>query len=325
MDPKVRVAFANEMENFIEVHARENDLGVCSFKNEFALNNRLGSSSKHGEVYAGPIVSGGPAFAIKIMPIKTKNRNELAYYKIFNKLVLEGRNPHFPLVYYAQECNSSCPFREKKRKDEPCFVLMKEYSDGDLRSWLKSNLRGLQKNNAPFLSMWSQVCLIGFGLEKAGIVHNDLHWGNMLYHSVPDVTGKYMYYRVGRKRVYVKITGQHWTVWDFGLSLPADPPYNTSVLIDMNRLSGISKWTHDHYHDGDMAADLPKVLIQLCDQIHSFANTVRRDVTYMMFLRFLQSVFARIDPTVLLVDPPRDMIPNMSIVINPRKPYKITG
>jgi hypothetical protein len=329
MDPKDREAFAKKMEKFIEEHARAHVNGVCGFKKEFALKNRLGASGKHGEVYAGPEVPAhtGPAFAIKIMPVKTKNINELKHYQVFNQLVTEGRNPHFPLVYHEGECGTACPFKTKRYKGEPCLLLMKEYADGDLRSWLESNLYQLNAadGGAPFLSMWAQVGLMGFGLARAGVVHNDLHWGNLLYNSVPAVAGKYMYYRVGRKRVYVKLTGQHWTVWDFGLSINAVPPIETSIFIDMYRLSAMSTWIQEHYMKGELAAALPPNLSYLCERIHAFTRTPRSGVTFLTFLRFLETEFAAIDPSVLLIDPPINLIPATAMIINPRKPYKITG
>jgi hypothetical protein len=61
-------------------------------------------------------------------------------------------------------------------------------------------------------------------LERKGIVHNDLHFGNILYHEEGperDNDGKWLWYRIGKDDIYVKHRGFLWVLWDFGMMVEA--------------------------------------------------------------------------------------------------------
>jgi hypothetical protein len=228
--------------------------------------------------------------AIKIMPINTKNKNEIKYYNIFNTYVLTNKNPHFPMVFFHRTCND-CPFQNLV--PQKCYVVMNELAQGDLKMWLRK-----KHTVASFLSLWAQIAIAGHGLETEGLVHHDLHWGNILHHTVPKHNvHKYLHYKINDHDIYVKVQKEHWVLWDFGKMKPAVYPYETSLLTDISRISHFGKWAKDR---GFAVIDskVQHINNSISDVISSQILT-----TYFDFLCYLRDQFESIDKTVLLIDP----------------------
>jgi predicted unusual protein kinase regulating ubiquinone biosynthesis (AarF/ABC1/UbiB family) len=169
---------------------------------------------------------------------------------------------------------------------------MNELAQGDLKMWL-----GKKHTNASFLSLWAQIAIAGNGLEKEGFVHHDLHWGNLLYHNVPkDNVYKYLHYKMDGHDVYVKIQKEHWVLWDFGKMQQAILPYETSLRIDVTRISHFAKWAKNK----KKFPMIDEKIQRLCNNISNAAHTLK---TYFDFLLYLEHQFKTIDDTVLIIDP----------------------
>lgn len=177
-----------------------------------------GSSAKAFSIKIDPSLG----IAAKVMVDDERSRREIAYYRMFtDSLLRENGSPHFPLVSRCERCNvcsvthtrddvsTQMPILEEK-----CFTLFSELADGDLESVIKT------MSSEQVLGMIFQVWMACASLERKGLVHNDLHFGNILYHSEgPERAnkGKWLWYRDGGNDIYVKHTGTLWVLWDFGM------------------------------------------------------------------------------------------------------------
>lgn len=287
-----RTSFANKHKNDI---CAFNDLG-------FKVERKIGTRSKFGEVFvvSADVDDGKTTAAMKLMPKNPKNTNEVRLYRLFNGYVENYKNPHFPLVFYDRLCNQ-CPYQQQPRAE--CYVVLNELADGDFKMWLRR-----RRETPEFMSFWSQMAIACMGLEQEGLIHGDLHWGNLLYHKVhPDNIGKYTHYVLKGNDVYVKNTGQHWVLWDFGKTKNAIPGRCTSVNVDMRRISHSLKWTKNQYN-----WSVPKKVSSMYRHIQ---DRLRRTHSYMNFLKTLQSIYAQLEEKdILLINPATP--PEPSNIIN---------
>jgi hypothetical protein len=262
---------------------------------------RIGSPSINGEAYIVKAAYRGQelVMAMKKMPGLAKNNRELKLYDYFTKVVLDGVNPHFPIIYKSTECNG-CVYDNPDigRKSKECLVCFNELANGDLESFITFSP---DITDSALVSMWCQMAIAGFALEKKKYAHNDLHWGNILYHNVPEYEGAYMHYKIDNDNVYIRSSGHHWVMWDLGEVSTSTK--NASLRTDMRRLSGIRYWTPRLTHEQML----------LCDAIERYAifNTGYKELLYS--LNKLQ-----IASDVLYINPA--MIPG--VVIN-KVPYKV--
>lgn len=316
MNPNDRIDFFTYAEKVANAHKKK----TCGFKEGFKIVQRIGSSSKFGEVYLTEANHNGRKLdaAMKLMPINHRNHDELEYYKKFNKYVLSYTNPHFPLVFFSKTCHH-CPFHDLDPGS--CYVAFKELADGDLKMWLKK-----KHTNKSFLSFWAQTCIAGMGLEREKLVHKDLHWGNILFHKIPETNkNKYLHYTYNDHNIYVKAIDEQWVLWDFGKTIPEEP-YKRSLSVDMYRIGHIGKWSKEHQRrKTDKMAPMPAKIYDLCSKILKFSDesTYITRHTYFDLLLLLQAEFKSIDATVLLIDPPKP--PNEHDIINKNKPFNLTS
>lgn len=318
MDHTDRMKFFTNAYNFAKRHGAE----MCSFD---MLGKRIGPKSKYGEVYEASLQTSNPiAAAVKLMPINHRNEREIQYYSEFNNLVTLHINPHFPIVFFSKTCKQ-CPFTSKDTSD--CYVVMKEYANGDLKTWMKRN-----HTIADHLSFIAQLAIIIIGLAQQKVIHNDLHWGNLLFHKTPKKNmNKYMYYIVDGHEIYIKMTGFHWVVWDFGLSkdYSSSNPTKTAFTVDLHRITGIVDWIQDkNKSDSVGLKPLPPQIFGILDYIGGLTYNAAIDTevarTEINFLiSNLKTVMDFIDPTVLLIDPVN--VPPNNHVINPTTPYMVAA
>lgn len=316
MDQNKRILFFQNANEFADRHSTN----VCGFD---MLKKRLGTESKYGEVFQADLkYRTSPVHAaVKLMPINMQNLHEIEYYVDFNKLVISNINPHFPLVFFSKTCKQ-CPFRARNVAD--CYVIMKEFANGDLKTWLKS-YHSVQEH----LSYLAQIAIVIIGLTQKRVIHNDLHWGNMLFHKTPkNNMDRYMYYTVDGHQVYIKMKGYHWVVWDFGLSkkYSSSRPTKNAFSIDLHRICGVVDWVNDRESSHK---PLPSSIIELYDAIDDTTEAARNTTTpsdgvqtAIYFLLYtLKPYMDYIDNTILIIDPTTPP----EHVINPDQPYNVTS
>lgn len=177
------------------------DIDGITYKIQEFNEEERGESAK---VYKIP----GLDIAVKVMPDNAENKYETEMYEYFTEVVLEKNVYNFPLIYGKHFCDA-CDYDEKKIK---CIVVLSELYDGSLKNCQDINL----------LTTLFQIGMGLYVLEMNGIVHGDLHRGNVLYKESDQDNDKYLYYVISNPEkedellhIYVKSYGKLWVLWDF--------------------------------------------------------------------------------------------------------------
>lgn len=205
--------------NVMELIEKENPCEIEALE-------RIGSSSTMGEVYSHKIVNQN--VAIKILPIVNSrsilnNLKEIELAREVSNLVLERKSKYFSLVYFDILCDSTFYYEHNDSKFAKqslnyqygsvdnlykikSHLLFSEMAYTDLRNHLT------QKVNVSILHTIILQVLQGIkDLQKCGIIHNDLHLGNILLLYNPE------------KEIHILIH-------DFGKSIKLNMPYKFSSL-----------------------------------------------------------------------------------------------
>lgn len=187
--------------------------------NAIDLTKQIGSKSVYGVAY----LSKGNGFgklikvACKLMAKNKSNQKELEVLNAVSKEVIEERFMNFPLLYVGLECDH--PLCKAREQECPADILKKKYmvvinelASGDLKQWANRDFR----SGDELISTMFQIFMGVAKFQNMGFTHNDLHWGNALYHDIP--AGGWWWYQVGGTDYYVRNTGQMWVIWDFGFA-----------------------------------------------------------------------------------------------------------
>jgi serine/threonine protein kinase len=212
-----RAQHFKEIDEFLSSQTQQE---ICSLGKVFRNPRSLGTE------FVYKIIIEHMRIAAKIMKNNERNRREIEWYRHFmNRFYRNGvlLSPHFPLVSRAEPCNVCSVTKTYNQRDwintvvaNDCLVLFSELADGDLKSVVSQ----LKTQNLAVRDMVHQVLTALLCLEEEGIVHNDLHLGNILYYrddienaeedsdsddSVSSVTSAAQ----GMDRT--------WVLWDFGM------------------------------------------------------------------------------------------------------------
>jgi serine/threonine protein kinase len=196
---------------------------------EIEAMERIGSDSTMGEVYSHKIDN--QMIAIKILPIISSrallnNLKEIELASEVSNLVLEGKSKYFPLVYFDILCDSTFFYGHNESNfakqslnyqrydSEITFdnfkikskLLFSEMAYTDLRNHLS------EKIDVSILNQIVVQVLQGINdLQNCGIIHKDLHLGNILLLYNPE------------KEIHILIH-------DFGKSIKLNMPYKFTNL-----------------------------------------------------------------------------------------------
>jgi len=184
--------------------------------NNIKIVKQIGTESKYGAIYLSKGSNVGELFrfASKIMTQNSDNFKEIKILSRVTDMVINKKNPHFPIMYYNFACtlpNNSTKlpkFAQKKRY----FVNLNELANGDLKMFMHkeySNFKAV--NNA-----LAQIYLAILSFHSLGYSHNDAHWGNFLYHKINP--GGYIKYNINGREVYLENVGYLWVIWDYGFA-----------------------------------------------------------------------------------------------------------
>lgn len=236
-----REKFATYVDRVINPISRP--LNICS-STVLKIVHRIGSASKYGEAHICSLKYRGHDLAVarKKMPNTPENQKEVQFYEQFKSVVIGKQNPHFPIIYASKEC-TNCTYENGRIMDPTrgaeCMVTLAELANGDLESWFRQ-----PRSYEECMSMFAQIIIACVTLGIKGLVHNDLHWGNVLYHVVPQYTNMYMHYVYNNNHVYVRNCGYHWVLWDFGMMRPVRKDQE-SMNPDIWRIAGMTEWLHE--------------------------------------------------------------------------------
>lgn len=201
----------------------------------FNLKKRIGGKSRFAETHQASIRNlPDTDVALKVMPVTSDPSDtridwsvkevvkEIRILDALCSLVERHISQNVPLTFDTLVC-FNCRYANPslRNKDAPtsCVVIPNELADGDLLHWMTS-----QHSPDEWKSCIFQVISgLSAAQEHLGIIHADLHDGNMLFTNVSP--GGYWHYRFvvdGRSSetydYYVPNAGQLWKLWDFGQS-----------------------------------------------------------------------------------------------------------
>jgi len=139
---------------------------------------------------------------------------ELYYLKLCNLLVKNNICPHLPLVYDYYLCNH-CVFDNKNLlKNYPnsknCALIINELADGDLKTLLTKEKLPVDDIQIIYFQIYIALYCIN---KYFKMQHQDLHWGNVLYHKIPK--GGYIKYIIQGEEILIPNRGYLIVLWDF--------------------------------------------------------------------------------------------------------------
>ena len=233
-------------------------IGVFTIKNngnDVILEQQIGSESVNGIIFkskfkndhdlsfATKVIIGGPGRAGE------DNEHELNVLKILSKPVLEGKCPHFPILFKTLRCLKFNTILDEKDKefdyypdlitnnlDEEFMFLFNELANGDLKSFMRKNFT----ETALIQNALAQVFLsLMFFYHYTGNIHNDAHWGNFLFHKI--IPGGYFHYKILGVDYYVENLGYLWVIWDFSRSVN----YKWNQVMDTDFVKIINAFYND--------------------------------------------------------------------------------
>lgn len=182
-------------------------------------------------VYGEAFANAGARGAARLLRFGAKvtsagNAEEAAALEEMSRLAEEGLCPNMPITFAALRCRDHC--REQGcpdvARDRQYMVLLNELADGDL-----FRLFGAATLTRPQYESVLMQCLLALrAFQGLGLMHNDAHPGNFLFHRVPP--GGYWRYDVpsgaggGTVPLFVPNRGHLVVLWDPGMARPLQGP-----------------------------------------------------------------------------------------------------
>ena len=171
--------------------------------------------------------------AAKIMKNTERNRREIKWYEYFMQFYDPIGFLHFPLISRYESCDV-CSISKKYNQQvvksviaEDCIIMFSELANGDLTKTVG------EMNENDIESMICQVLMALLVLENNEIVHNDLHFGNLLFHN-QTIDLSYTDESFG-VQIVIPSFGKVWVLWDFGMMVKngeKDPRDDDIVIVD---------------------------------------------------------------------------------------------
>lgn len=229
------------IKSFIELHTYLSDLKsknlLCSMDSQWVVRKESFGEGETRDVEAFKVYTNNPeleAIGTKLLSDNPNNRAEIQYYNYFTDVVLYNINPHFPLISVSQECDLCTGIKLNKLKK--CLLVFSELADGSASKYFPIGRPSYQLTDE-LLSMTCQVLMASLTLKSAAVVHGDLNFGNILYHSENEEVenkGKYLHYIYNDKHIYVKHEGKLWVLWDFGRTTSEGEYDNIDDRVNIN-------------------------------------------------------------------------------------------
>lgn len=282
---------------------------------------RIGSSGKYGDVYQFTIPLDNLNFnlAIKLIPLSYQARvhmyntkypiwREVKALQLVSKLVKKRICPNLPLMYDFFVCNY-CTYENpdiEGSKNKICVLIINELADTDLRRWLlvKSQQTIIVKElEHDWYNLFFQI-FIGLATvyKYYQLVHNDLHWGNVLVNHLQP--GGYWIYEINQIRFYLPNQGFLMKLWDFGKSMSptyfkyrkADIPIEGSdedieyrydwIDSDIDKITNIAQWIQNTYMIQNKEV-IPTKIIQFISKIKKSETLDSFKLLLLFFRRYL--------------------------------------
>lgn len=270
-----RLELAQHMQEVLKETAKK-DNKLCRLEGSIKKIHRIGTKSVYGQVFLVEERKHPQHLAAAKVMYDTKgNRAEVRWYRHFERMVTGQKTPHFPILYFHRLCRNTCALEAEPKdttsKDpKHCMVVVSELAKGDLRTWIENGSHPVRD----YYSMLAQLFMGLWILMEENVSHNDLHWGNLLYHETPHLKGKWMTYRVGDYEIKIRNTGAIWVLWDFG-KMRMSPRAWDVMEIDAYRILHFPKWaTSEKWKVPKSVARLCEVLREAIKESDSLASVI---------------------------------------------------
>jgi len=206
---------------FIEYDNNNNP--IYTIGDKIILKKKIGTNSKNGIVYLCSFKDKTKKlykYSIKIALYKKSLKKEINILLKLKEAVLNNTCPHFPIIYGVLICDnykniykkniSLYPLVIKDNIDKTFISIINELANGDVRNFIyKFYNKDIFLENA-----LAQIYIsLLFFYKNTKSFHNDVHWGNFLYHKIKP--GGYFHYKIFDNDYYIENLGYLWIIWDF--------------------------------------------------------------------------------------------------------------
>lgn len=194
---------------------------------DIELYKKIGSNSKYGIIFKCRYKNKSPFFIGKIQLDNKVSLKEQVIIKQISEYAIKNKVPNLPIIYKTVKCSNMkitkskgellpkiiiIPFTNKIR---PYTIIFNEIANGDLKSFLHNSIQTIDNNLIK--NIISQIFMSLACIHSLGIIHNDSHYGNFLYHKIKK--GGCFHYRINNVDYYIENIGYLWISWDYGISI----------------------------------------------------------------------------------------------------------
>lgn len=195
---------------------------------------------------------------------------EIRAMELVTRLVRKWNCQNFSMLYGYFICNN-CDYNnpELKTSSKMCVMAINELSYSDLKNWLIEKDKKLPRLNILVMEWYNIFFQISCSLhllqKKYQLIHNDLHWGNILMDKIR--SGGYWVYIVDGIKYYLPNLGFIVKISDFGkctsvtnfqfnkkdtqemnkILVNNKAVYQYNRTIDIKKISNIYKWINSNY------------------------------------------------------------------------------
>ena len=186
------------------------------------LTHKIGSSSTFGVVYKAKNINNRykdiPFFTVKIQLNTNSLNREIEFLSKLSSLGIKYKIPNLPILYKIIKCPYNSKFKlfegiSNTVVSNGYTMIINELASGDLKSFLNDKY-SLDLTDELWRNIYEQLFISLVIIHSLGLVHNDAHNGNFLYHKIKK--GGCFHYKINGDDYYIKNMGFLWTSWDYG-------------------------------------------------------------------------------------------------------------
>jgi hypothetical protein len=302
----------------LKIHKENNKVTYSLANDNIKIVQKIGTKSSYGDIYLSKGTNTGELFrfASKIMLMETDNLIEIDVLKKLTNLVIEKKNPHFPIMYYNFTCsdpelNNDLP---PNVNNQSYYININELANGDAKMFVHKHYSDDKKLRNALMQIFISI----YSFHSFGYLQEDAHWGNFLYHRIKP--GGYMKYIINGKELYLENLGYLWVIWDFGFIMELSEN-NTMYAITADYkfiLNGFANVKNK----GLLADEFPYLpsTNDLVDNILGLIDNCRKrtDIHDNFDIAFFDE-FIRLSNVLLT----KEELPKDTIILNKGNPYKI--
>ena len=254
----------------------------------------------------------GSCVSVKLIPLEEDsfyNKENTKYdvwreikaMELVTKLVRKWNCQNFSMMYGYFVCNN-CSYNnpELASSSKMCLLVVTELSHSDLKNWLierdeiitKSKqstdlMTGIRYTNLInewyniFFQIFSSIYLLQ---KKHQLIHNDLHWGNILIDKIK--AGGYWVYIINGITYYLPNLGFIIKISDFGKCTSiTNFQFNQKDMRDMNKILVNNKSVYQYNKSIDI-----KKISNIYNWINSSADIKNKEILPKEFYYLLQII-----------------------------------